>query len=247
MDDELDQRSGFVSAALCEEGVCEDRRDGHEMAVVPHALERVGSGAESTLSRIRSAGEELDLAGLELNSGRGDPQTEFLRERQRSSDQLARDVKPPLHGLEAGAAPEDRNLESPVALQLAAHSLGALESRPDRHGAVQCGEQHVSEALGLLQAVAGTTCMMRRSLEIIDRCRCPACPEAELAGKAESARQPGFVAELLEYTDGTCQLVPDLLMTRHCVRKELEARQRHRRIGRNAPLAGGVRSYGGLH
>ena len=36
-------------------------------------------------------------------------------------------------------------------------------------------------------------------------------------------------------------------MTRHCVRKELEARQRHRRIGRNAPLAGGVRSYGGLH
>ncbi len=122
-------------------------------------------------------------------------------------DQLARDVEIRPHGLEAGAAPEDRCLEPPTALQLAAHALGALESGHDRHGTVQCGEQHVSETLGLLQTVAGVTCVMRCSLEIIDRrCRL-ARPEAELAGKAESAGKPGFVSELLEHTDGVRQLV----------------------------------------
>ena len=69
--------------------------------------------------------------------------------------------------------------------------------------------------------------MLRRPLEILDRGRCLACPEAELAGETESARQPGFVAELLEYARRrSASSARDLLMLVTASREELEVRQR---------------------
>ena len=118
------------------------------------------------------------------------------------------------------------SLEPAIAPGPAPHLAAALQSQRNGCRAVHGGEQHVSEALGLLGPIVGGPRVLRGSLEVVDRRAGGAGPEAELPREPERAGEPGLVAELLEDAHGFGELIANRIVAGELVPEQPKVGQR---------------------
>lgn len=206
---------------------------------VLHPLESLVGRTQLALGGGSVAREQLERAGLEGDASKGELETELLRQRLRARDQIPCGAEASAHRLEVTTYAQNVYVQQAVRLRARAEGLGPGQSRADRHRAHEHRRHHELEALGLLCPLAGIPCVTRRALEILDRRRGLATPEAQLSGQAERTRQPRFVAELPVEGECRLQLAPDHFLPGALLRGGVQPQdgQRHDRVGGHHALA----------
>src|SRR4051794_25329527 len=111
------------------------------------------------------------------------------------------------HRMQEGLNSEDRDLESRVAVDPTPKLLGQLQRLPRGGRTISSGQQHIVQALDLLNPIAPGPGVVRRSFEILEGQARVALPESHLTGNRERTAHACAVAKLIEDLCGFGQFV----------------------------------------